>query len=121
MLYAGSRTFSSLLSLPKKRGRPRLPSWDDILPWPQILSADELAHCDALSFWWRWERRGGRPPDQARNQSLREAICDGRRQGMTMRASARKYYKQKHNGRDPTHEQLVTIERQMARLLKNNF
>jgi len=92
-------------------GKPRLPSWDDILPsWESIYGADA---------WYGPgpPQRGGRPAKQARNQSLLEGWAVAKRQGTAKRAFVRKWIRQWH-GRKATLDEVRTVERQIDRLLK---
>jgi hypothetical protein len=101
----------------RRPGRPSLPSWDDILPWEKILGVEGCLEADARAFWVRWQRRQqGRPAQQERNQSLLEGYAT-KPKGMTMRAFAKKWFREQH-GRDPTLDDVRTVERQLARLLK---
>jgi hypothetical protein len=65
---------------------------------------------------WRWQRRGGRPPDQECNQSLLEGYA-AKPQGMTKRAFAKDWYRKRH-GREATLDNLPSVERRITRLLK---
>jgi hypothetical protein len=101
----------------KRRGRPRLPSWDDLWLFQKHrpLSWDDLYGADA----WRGPlpQRGGRPPDQERNQSLLEGHA-AKPKGMTTRAFVGEWFRQWYR-REATIGDVQTVERQLARLLKN--
>jgi hypothetical protein len=98
----------------RRPGRPRVPSWGEIWIKGKPPTWDDIYGADA----WRGPlpQRGGRPPDQKHNQSLLEGY-HAKPQGMTTRAFAKKWYCERY-GRDPTPENVGTVERQIARLLK---
>ena len=105
-----SETLLDMLFPKQRRGRPRLLSWDDILPsWESIYGADA----------WRGPlpQRGGRPSQQERNQSLCEGWPLAESQGMTKRAFVKQWYRKRH-GREATPDYVPTLERQLTRLLK---
>jgi hypothetical protein len=94
----------------RRPGRPRLPSWDEILPsWDDIYGADA----------WRGPlpQRGGRPLQQERNQSLLEGYRAAKSQGVTKRAFVKQWYRKRHE-REATPDDVPTLERQLTRLLK---
>ena len=113
--------FTDLLSpdfYKRRPGRPRLPSWDDILPWSEILGPDDLAAAEAKAAMWRWRRRReGRPPNRERNQALLEGYRVAKSHGMTMRAFAKQWFRECY-GCEATPDEVRTVERQIARLLK---
>lgn len=111
-------TFSEILSSAKKRGRPPILSWDNIIPWSDIFSAEQLAYCEAIRV--RGRNRGGRPPNRTRNRLLFEGYREAIRQGQTLRSSARTFFKQER-GRDATPDDLRVVERQIARLRINKI
>jgi hypothetical protein len=99
-------------------GRPRLPSWDEIMPWETILGSDACREAEARAFWVRWQRRHhGRRADQERNRSLLEGYRAAKSQGVTMRAFVKKWFHEQH-GREATPDDVSTVERQIDRLLK---
>ena len=53
------KTFMSIVEegLRRKRGRPRLPSWDDILPWSKIMHPEDLARAEADMWLHRLQTR----------------------------------------------------------------
>lgn len=103
----------------RRPGRPRLPSWDDLWLFQKHRppSWDDIYGADA----WRGPLPGrtGRPPQHERNQSLLDGYAT-KPKGMTMRAFAKKWFRQRR-GRDPTLDDVRTVERQLARLLKKQF
>jgi hypothetical protein len=112
--------FTDLLSadfFKRRPGRPRLPSWDDLwlFQMDRPPSWDDIYGADA----WRGPlpQRGGKPPGRERNQSLIEGYRAAESQAMTMRAFAKQWYRERH-GRDATLDDVLTVERQIARLSK---
>ena len=86
-------SFMSILSIRRKRGRPRLPSWDDILPWSDIvrLTPKAAAWLDAQMWLHRLQTRnkGGRPPERDYNQFLLEIADHADRHGIPRRTFVR--------------------------------
>jgi predicted DNA-binding transcriptional regulator AlpA len=87
-------SFASILSLRRKRGRPRLPSWDGILPsWDEILrlTPEEAARLDGEEWLHRLQTRnkGGRPPKRDYNQLLLEIADFADRHGIPRRTFLR--------------------------------
>jgi hypothetical protein len=120
-------SFSDILK-PKKRGRgrPRLPSWDEILPWSDIIGSEAVTYVDAQSAMWRWQRQHqGRPPNNAANQELLEDWRAAESQGMNKQAFLKKRFR-KCYGREAKLDddkdviELRSMERQLNRLLPNN-
>jgi hypothetical protein len=97
-------------------GRPRKPSWDDLWLFQKYrpLSWDDLYGADA----WRGPLpgRSGRPAQQERNQSMRDGYAT-KPQGMTMRAFVEQWFREWYR-REATPDDVRTVERQLARLLK---
>ena len=85
------KTFMSIIEGPRKRGRPRLPSWDDILPWSKIMHPEDLARSEAEMWLYRLQTRnkGGRPPKQDFNQLLLEIADFADRHGIPRRTFLR--------------------------------
>jgi hypothetical protein len=98
-------------------GRPRLPSWDDLWLFQHRRppTDDDIYGADA----WRGPdpRREGRPTEQDRNQSLLSGYFAAKRQGQTMRDFAGQWFQEWYR-RTPTIDDVRTVERQIARLLK---
>ena len=93
MTEGARKTFMSIVEegLRRKRGRPRLPSWDDILPWSDIMHPEDLARSEADMWLHRLQTRnkGGRPPKQDFNQLLLEIADFADRHGIPRRTFLR--------------------------------
>ena len=87
------KTFMSIVKegLRRKRGRPRLPSWDDILPWSKIMHPEDLARSEAEMWLYRLQTRnkGGRPPQRDLDQLLLEIADFADRHGIPRRTFVR--------------------------------
>jgi hypothetical protein len=112
-------SFTSILSVRRKRGRPRLPSWDEILPsWDEILglTPETAAWLDAQTWLHRLQtrNRGGRPADHDLNQKLLEGANDARRRGISLRDFCKIWFANKF-GREPTPDEVKVVERRFGR------
>jgi hypothetical protein len=105
--------FEDILQLAtKKRGRPRVVSWDEILP--ELLNAEDAARADAMGALHRWQtrNRGGRPvKDRARDLALLSIPAEARRAGTSQRDIMRKRFSD-----DP--DEVLKIERRANKLKK---
>jgi hypothetical protein len=98
----------------KKRGRPRLPSWDEIVG--ELLTPEDAARADAMKWLWVTQnRRGGRPPDRAVNQWLSEVVKDADRRGRKLRPYLKEALERKLN-RTVELGEVARCERQIDRL-----
>lgn len=121
-------SFSDILKPEKRgRGRPRLPSWDEILPWSDIIGSEAVTYVDAQSAMWRWQpQHQGRPPNNAANQELLEGWRAEKSQGMKNKRAFLKKCFLKRYGREAKVDddkdviELRSMERQLNRLLPNN-
>jgi hypothetical protein len=118
----GSRvSFASILSLRRKRGRPRLPSWDEILPsWAEIvrLTPEQAARGDAAMWLHRLQTRnkGGRPPERDYNQLLFEIADHADRHGIPRRTFVRKLLRDANPFEPASEDWVLVLVRRINRL-----
>ena len=117
---AGSRvSFTSILSLRRKRGRPRLPSWADILPWSDIvrLTPEQVAWLDADMWLHRLQTRnkGGRPPERDYNQFLLEIADHADRHGIPRRTFVREVLRAANPSEDVSEDLVLVLVRRIRR------
>jgi hypothetical protein len=103
----------------RKRGRPRLASWDEIVG--ELLNVEDAARADAMGWVHRWATRdrGGRPEDRDLNQKLLEGANEARRHGISLRAFCKSWFANEY-GREPTLEDVKVVERRINRQRARN-
>ena len=110
-------SFMSILSLPRKRGRPRLPSWDDILPWSKIMHPEDLARSEAEMWLYRLQTRnkGGRPPQRDYDKFLLEIADHADRQGIPRRTFVREVLRAANPSEDVSEDLVLVLVRRIRR------
>jgi hypothetical protein len=108
----------SIIELPRKRGRPRLPSWDEILPWDKIVTPEEAARGDAEMWLHRLQTRnkGGRPPQRDYDQFLLEIADHADRHGIPRRTFVRDFIRAANPVEDVSEDWVLVIVRRINRL-----